>query len=217
MQRRPNLLRSERLPPEPRQRRSLEKRARLKDAALALFNAHGYERTSIEEIAKRGNLATGTFYQHYRSKRQLLLVLMEDLLTAMSQLNLQPSAGGNPRTLLRELLARAFTTDRRYLGAYRAWREAMLSDPHLARDWREIREWTTQRVVALLTLLQQWPGARKDIAIAPLAEVVDTLGWSLLEKPAFMSLEQVNARIDAATHLIYHAVFLDTPEQRSVH
>ena len=34
MQRRPNLLRSERLAPEPRQRRSFEKRARLKDAAL---------------------------------------------------------------------------------------------------------------------------------------------------------------------------------------
>lgn len=212
MRRRPNLVRSEKLAPEPRQRRSREKRARLKDAALALFYAHGYERTSIEDIAQRANLATGTFYQHYRSKRQLLLVLMEDLLTAMSQLNLQASADGNPRSLLRELLARAFTTDRRYLGAYRAWREAMLSDPHLARDWREIRKWTTQRVVALLTLLQQWPGARKDVAIAPLAEVVDTLGWSLLEKPAFISTEQANARIDAATHLIYHAVFLDSAE-----
>ncbi len=211
MQRRPNLLRSERLPPEPRQWRSREKRARLKDAALALFNAHGYERTSIEEIAKRANLATGTFYQHYRSKRQLLLVLMEDLLTAMSQLNLQPTAG-NPRALLRELLARAFTTDRRYLGAYRAWREAMLSDPHLARDWREIREWTTQRVVALLTLLQQGPAARKDIAITPLAEVIDTLGWSLLEQAASISSAQANASIDAATHLIYHALFLDTPQ-----
>lgn len=217
MQHRPNLLRSEKLPPGPRQRRSREKRARLKDAALALFNARGYERTSIEEIARRANLATGTFYLHYRSKRQLLLVLMEDLLTAMSQLNLQPTAGGNPRALLRELLARAFTADRRYLGAYRAWREAMLSDPQLARDWREIRAWTTQRVAALLTLLQQWPGARKDIVIVPLAEVVDTLGWSLLEKPAFMSLEQVNARIDAATHLIYHAVFLDTPEESATH
>lgn len=217
MQRRPNLVRSEKLAAEPRQRRSHEKRARLKDAALALFYANGYERTSIEEIAQRANLATGTFYQHYRSKRQLLLVLMEDLLDAMSRLNLQPNADSNPRELLRELLARAFTTDRRYLGAYRAWREAMLSDPHLAREWRNIREWTRQRVVALLTSLQRWPGARKDIAIAPLAEMVDTLGWSLLEKPASMSLKHANARIDAATHLIYHALFLDTTEDRTAH
>jgi len=209
MRSRPNLVKSEKLPPEPRQRRSREKRARLKHAALALFYARGYERTSIEDIAKRANLATGTFYQHYRSKRQLLVVLMEDLLTAMSQLSLQPDAGGDPRELLRGLLTRAFTTDRRYLGAYRAWREAMLSDPHLAQDWRDIRQWTTQRVAALLMVLQQRPGARQDIAIAPLAELVDTLGWSLLDKPAFLSLGQVNARIDAATHLIYHALFLD--------
>lgn len=208
-------MKSETLPPEPRQRRSREKRARLKDAALALFYAHGYERTSIEEIAKRANLATGTFYQHYRSKRQLLLVLMDDLLAAMSQLSLHPDSDADPRQLLRELLARAFTTDRRYLGAYRAWREAMLSDPSLAQDWRDIREWTTQRVTALLTLLQQSPGGRKDVAIPPLAEVIDTLCWSLLDKPAFMSLELANARIDAATQLIYHALFLDTPQQRA--
>jgi AcrR family transcriptional regulator len=212
MQRRPNLVRSEKLSPEPRQQRSREKRARLKEAALALFYAQGYERTSIEEIAQRANLATGTFYQHYRSKRQLLLVLMENLLTAMSRLNLQPDRAGNARTLLRELLARAFTTDRHYLGAYRAWREAMLSDPQLARSWREVRKWTTQRIVALLTLLQQWPGARRDVAIAPLAEVIDTLGWSLLEKAASVSSSQTKASIDAATHLIYHALFLDTPE-----
>ena len=216
MRPRPDLLSSESLPPEPRQRRSREKRARLKDAALALFYAQGYERTSIEDIAKRANLATGTFYRHYRSKRQLLLVLMEDLLTAMSQLSFQPAAGISPHTLLRALLARAFTTDLQYLGAYRAWREAMLSDPQLALDWQEIREWTTQRVLALLTLLRQAPGARNDFAIAPLADVIDTLGWSLLDRSATMSLAQVNARIDAATHLIYHSIFSDTAEQNKL-
>jgi len=114
------------------------------------------------------------------------------------------------------LLARAFTTDLQYLGAYRAWREAMLSDPQLALDWQEIREWTTQRVLALLTLLRQAPGARKDFAIAPLADVIDTLGWSLLDRSATMSLAQVNARIDAATHLIYHSIFSDTAEQNKL-
>jgi AcrR family transcriptional regulator len=210
---RPDLLKSETLPPEPTQRRSREKRVRLNRAALALFYAYGYERTSIEQIAKLANLATGTFYQHYRSKRQLLLVLMENFLTAMSQLSLEPRAGSHPRELLRGLLGRAVTTDRRYLGAYRAWREAMLADPLLARDWLEIRAWTTQRITALLTLLQQYPGARKDVAIAPLAEVIDGLGWSLLEHRPFMSLEQANANIDAVTDLIYHAIFLDASRE----
>ena len=77
---RPNLLAGEDLPPEPQQKRSLENRVQLKIAALALFGEKGFERTSVEEIARRANLAVGGFYLHYRSKRQLLLALMDDLL-----------------------------------------------------------------------------------------------------------------------------------------
>ena len=123
---RPNLLKFEQLPPEPRQRRSQEKRKRLKDAALQLFRSRGYERTSVEQITKRANLATGSFYQHYRSKQQLLLALMDELLAAMGQLSLRPNYSGDVRASLRELLARGFANDLRYLGAYRAWEEAVL-------------------------------------------------------------------------------------------
>ena len=209
MKHRPQLLKSEDLPPEPRQRRSQEKRERLKDAALRLFNARGYERTSIEEIAERANLATGTFYQHYRSKRQLLLALMDDFLAGVARLNLQPTPTADVREMLRGLLARGLSTDRRYLGAYRAWREATLSDAELATTQCHIRNWTTQRVTALLTLLQQWRGARPNVDIAVLAEVIDTLCWTLLEDPVFISREYSEARIAAVTDLIYHAMFLD--------
>ena len=43
---RPNLLYGENLPADPLQKRSLEKRERLKAAGLALFAEKGYERTS---------------------------------------------------------------------------------------------------------------------------------------------------------------------------
>src|SRR5215471_5368697 len=90
--RRPNLLAGEDLPPAPVQERSLEKRARLKAAALALFGERGYEGAAIEEIASRAGLAVGGFYQHFRSKRQLLLALMDELLEKLSRLDLRPGA-----------------------------------------------------------------------------------------------------------------------------
>lgn len=207
--RRPNLLKSEDLPPEPRQERSREKRARLKDAALVLFGLHGYERTSVADIARRAHLATGSFYQHYRSKRQLLLALMDDLLAAMARLKLQPSPTADVRAGLREILARGFSTDRRYIGAYRAWREAALYDLELACNELDIRQWTTKRIAALLTLLQQWPRARPGVNINALAQVIDTLCWSLLEQPIHFSRDELDAQVDAAIHLIYHAMFLD--------
>jgi AcrR family transcriptional regulator len=206
---RPNLLAGEDLPPEPRQKRSLEKRARLKAAGLILFGEKGYERTSIDEIARRAKLAVGGFYQHFRSKRQLLLALMDDLLEKLSRLDFRPQTGANARAVVHELLSRAFSHDLRYLGAYRAWQEAVLSDPELARRHQEIHAWTTTRVTNVFQLLLRLPGARAEVDVAGLARVMDSFFWSLLAQAVCMSEVELRRRIDSATHLIYHAMFND--------
>jgi AcrR family transcriptional regulator len=210
---RPNLLVREDLPPAPRQKRSLDKRARLKAHGLTLFSEKGYEGTSVDEIARRAKLAVGTFYQHFRSKRQLLLVLMDELLEKLSQVNLRPTAVADVRAGLHELLSHAFATDLRYLGAYRAWREAMLSDPELARKQGEIHAWTTSRVLAVFQFLQHLPGARRRVDVAGLARVMDSFFWSLLGQAAQMPKAELNQWIDSATHLIYHALFTDSPKK----
>ena len=211
---RPNLLSGEDLPPEPRQKRSLEKRARLKAAGLALFGEKGYESTSIDEIARRAKLAVGTFYQHFRSKRQLLLALMDELLDKLSQLDFRPRGVSDVRAVVRELLARAFSHDLRYLGAYRAWQEAVLSDSELARKQVQIHAWTTTRVTTVFQILQQLPGARPGVDVPGLARVMDTFFWSLLAQAVRMPAVELNQWIDSATHLIYHALFFDPPESR---
>jgi AcrR family transcriptional regulator len=212
---RPDLLTGEDLPPEPLQRRSLDKRARLKEAGLALFGKKGYEGTSIEEIARRANLAVGGFYQHFRSKRQLLLTLMDDLLESLSELDLRPAApAGDLRAGLRDLLSAAFSRDLRYLGAYRAWQEAVLSDPALARKQRDIHGWTTTRIAAVFTLLQRLPGARTGVDIPGLARAMDSFFWSLLGQALRLPGGELNRWIDSATHLMYHAMFTDQPRKR---
>ena len=208
---RPNLLRGENLPPSPLQQRSRVKHERLQAAALALFGENGYEGTSIDEIARRANLAMGTFYQHYRSKRQLLLALMDDLLEGLSRLELRP-VGSDVRLGLRGLLARAFSTDLRYLGAYRAWQEAALSDSDLATKQQQIHAWTTARVQALFSALQQHPRARRGVDIAALARVMDSFFWNLLAQAVQFSKPELNQWLDAATHLIYHALVTDVSE-----
>jgi len=214
VRKRPNLLAGEDLPSEPRQKRSLEKRPRLKAAGLALFGEKGYERTSIEEIARRAKLAVGGFYQHFRSKRQLLLVLMDELLEKLSQLELRPRARGDVRAGLWELLSVAFSHDLRYLGAYRAWQEAVLSDPGLAKKQLEIQAWTTARVTAVFQSLQQLPGARSKVDVPGLARAMDSFFWNLLGQAVHLPRVELNQWIDSATHLIYHALFLDPKRRR---
>ncbi len=210
---RPNLLAGEDLPPDPLQKRSREKRARLKTAGLALFAEKGFEGASVEDIASRAKLAVGGFYQHFHSKRQLLLVLMDELLEKLSRLNLRPQGVSDPRSSLRALLKGAFSHDLRYLSAYRAWQEAVLSDPDLASKQRQIRAWTTARVTAVFRFFQQLPGARNGVDIAGLAHAMDTFFWALLAQAVQSPKAQLSRQIDSATHLIYHALFTDRPTE----
>jgi AcrR family transcriptional regulator len=210
---RPNLLAGENVPPAPRQKRSLGKRARLKASGLVLFGEKGYEGTSVDEIARRAKLAVGTFYQHFRSKRQLLLALMDELLEKLSQLDFRPGATADARAVIHELLGRAFSHDLRYLGAYRAWQEAVLSDPDLAGKQTEIHAWTTTRVTTVFQALQRLPGARTGVDIPGLARVMDSFFWSLLAQAVRMSEVELDRWIDSATHLIYHVMFVDAPKK----
>ena len=210
---RPALRAREALPAAGHQKRSLDKRERLKAAALARFGDVGYERAAIEDIARDARVAVGGFYRHFRSKRQLLLVLVDDLLRELEGVSLRPDATVPPRVALRELLDRAFSADLRYVGAYRAWEEAARSDPALARLRTEVRAWTASRVARVFTALQQWPGARPDLDIPGLATMMNSLFWNMLAD-ARADRRSLRRSIDAATHLMFHALFTDGPPQR---
>ncbi len=184
--------------------------ARLKSAALDLFAEQGYEKTSIDQISLRAKLAVGGFYQHFRSKRQLLLVLMDDLLEQLNQLNLRPDVGVDIRTGLHRMLAQAFSVDLRYLGVYRAWQEAVLSDPDLSHAHQTIHGWTTARVLKVFKALSQLPGARSGVDVVVLARVMDTFFWSLLAEALRLPKGERHKRVESATHLIYHAMFVDS-------
>src|SRR5437764_12820647 len=81
---RPDLLAGQHFPAPPQQERSRRKREALLQSALVLFAERGYEQTSIEDIAHQAGVAVGGFYQHFASKRQILLVLMDRLLQEAS-------------------------------------------------------------------------------------------------------------------------------------
>jgi AcrR family transcriptional regulator len=54
-------------------------RRRILDAAEAVFGAKGYHAASVTEITQRAQVAQGTFYLYFHSKREIFLKLVEDL------------------------------------------------------------------------------------------------------------------------------------------
>src|SRR5262249_26025196 len=154
-------------------------------------------RTSINDIARRAGLPVGSFYQHFRSKRQLLLCLMDELLEKLSRIEFQPGSGANVRTVIRDLLTQAFSQDLHYLGAHRAWEEAALSDVDLARKQSRIHAWTTSRVQAVFERFQQLPGARSRVDLTGLAQAMDSFFWSMLGQAARNPRKDLSRAIDS--------------------
>ena len=213
---RPPLLDSgEDLPAPPRQKRSLATRQKILDAARDLFTEKGYHATAIAEITARAGTAAGAFYIYFRSKRQLLIVLMTELLDRLHHLDLRPKGGSDIHAGLRNFLAAVFRADRRYYGVVRAWQEAALADTGLAAMQAGIEAWTQLRILRVFQALQQYPNARPDRDLASFAKMMDRHFWSILARGASMSPRNFNREVRIAADVIYHYLFRDKIEGRA--
>jgi AcrR family transcriptional regulator len=61
-------------------------RARILDAALDVFSEHGFEGSSLQEIADRLNLTKAALYYYFRSKDELLEALVEPAITGVTDI-----------------------------------------------------------------------------------------------------------------------------------
>ena len=73
-------------PPEGlRSRKKVKTRLAIEDAALALFEAQGYEATTVEEIAELAEVSTTTFFRYFPTKAEVLLSDHGEQLPALHQ------------------------------------------------------------------------------------------------------------------------------------
>lgn len=212
----PVLSTGEEEPAAPRQSRSIEKRKRLLRAARQLFAEKGYEATSIQEIAAKGGAAAGAFYIYFRSKRSLLIVLMNELLLRLASLNLQPAGGGDVRDGLRKFLAQALRADREYYGVVRAWQEAALSDAELGAMQNAVHAWTQARVLGVFQVLQGHPNARRGCDLPAFARMMDRHFWSLLARGASMRGRDFDHEVELAAEVIYRYLFREGRRRKSL-
>ena len=56
---------------------------RLREAAFELFERHGYDATSVDEIADLAGVGRSTFFRHFRSKEDVIFPDHSDLLARM--------------------------------------------------------------------------------------------------------------------------------------
>jgi AcrR family transcriptional regulator len=64
--------------PGRRERNKLQKRARIVDAARALFQRQGFAETTTQQIAEAADIGTGTLFLYAKSKEDLLIMVFKD-------------------------------------------------------------------------------------------------------------------------------------------
>ena len=203
---RPDLLAQQDLPRGPQQKRSERKRTKLVNAALELFAERGFEATTVEDIAQSAGVAVGGFYRHFRTKRQALLVLMDRLIGELEGVYLGLNGVKDTRAGIEGAVRRGMVVDQAYSGAYRAWREAVLSDSSLKRLNLRLEQWTQARLEAVLRLAASASNARPSLDLSTLSLLLNLLFWRLAEEGPKKSSDRL---IQSLTDLIYHGLFVN--------
>ncbi len=130
-----------------------ERRRQILDAAATVFARRGYHQARTREIAREAGLAEGTIYNYFPSKRDLLLGLLDMVVTeSIPQMYQEPESDDLAA------LARAFLHDRlemleRNQQLFKAVVPEMINDEELR--WGYLRQVIVHLVNALAPLQQR--------------------------------------------------------------
>lgn len=152
------------------------------DAAAELFTRHGFDRTTVEEIADGAGVSKGAIYLHFPSKDALFEAVLAREMVAHTRAWLQymeadpegGTLGGIYRNTLRALHASPLMTaimrqDRQIIGSYLR-RPDSLFDTDYAKASR----------VELVERLQEAGVVRRDVDAKVASHIMDVLGYGLV-------------------------------------
>jgi AcrR family transcriptional regulator len=172
-----------------RERKRIETREKLYQAAMQLFAKHGFFATTTEDITEAADVGQGTFFNYFPTKGHVLIVLSEKQLAKLEAARIEAETGKlKIRDVLRKLVHRIVQE----LAPSRALTRSLLT-AFVAHD--EIRELMAQTMgsgrehIAKICALGQQRGEIKrshninDLAFTFQRSVVGTLLlWAMQSK-----------------------------------
>jgi AcrR family transcriptional regulator len=187
-----------------RQERAAETQAALKAAARRLFAERGFVNTRITDITAAAGRATGSFYDHYTSKDELLAALLADM-EAQADAELGDRAEHAPehdladRETLREHLDVAWRVFEAHLPVMVALFQAnVVGDLASGRAWRSLSGETAmlRRHLEVARDAGRYVPGDPEIVAAAIGGMLSMLGFAVLtagpEAPRASSAEIVD-------------------------
>ena len=202
-----------RRPRKPQQARAVRTRSRVLDAAVACFEAHGFDETTTAMIAERAGVAVGTVYGYFTDKRDILLELLDSVVRAEADAviaRLDPASweGGDPLELARSLIDMVFHTQRMRPGIQRILWERYFKDAAFRAAFDQIREQIRGAIDAFLDAVDARGLARplRDRELAS-AVILNAVQWNATQALLAGDPERIDHAAHATAELIVRYVF----------
>ena len=94
-----------------REKKKRQTRKAILEAAIHLFGSNGYDKTSIDQLARKAGVGKGTIYSYFRSKSEILLAFCDDELEYLHE-EMEPRRDDNTPFL--DALVEIFMIEFRY-------------------------------------------------------------------------------------------------------
>jgi AcrR family transcriptional regulator len=145
----------------PVQKRGIETRQKIIEAAEALFAEKGYHKTNALEIAARAGVATGSFYGYFNNKKEVLIEVIRNFYANASdrvlnryQVQVRDNSTDNYREgkkLIHYMIEALFTTHEINPALHRELMAMVLLDREVEEINREEERKVIRAMIALLS------------------------------------------------------------------
>jgi AcrR family transcriptional regulator len=148
--------------PRPRRGSPGETRERLIAAAAKLFNKDGYHGTDSNRIAEAAGYSPGTFYKHFKDKRDIFLATYDTwVVSEWEAVEKELAASDSHEALARRLVLLTIDFHTRWRGLRASLLELAFKDPVVKRFYRRKRRGQLDLMAKLRAQLGN-PGHRRE-------------------------------------------------------
>jgi AcrR family transcriptional regulator len=127
-----------------------ERRARILDAAVEVFAEHGYTAAKMQEIAARAGVVPSVLYDHFGSKRELHITLLEAHSAQLREQSLKPPEGASVEEMVRASIASYFEFVEKDPFFFRFLHRDLPADPEIADVRQELADRGTAGIADLI-------------------------------------------------------------------
>jgi AcrR family transcriptional regulator len=157
----------------PRTSRGERTRARLCEAARAVFAERGYAPTRVEDVVEAAGVSHGTFYTYFDNKAAILDALIDATATDLQAVVDDPWDGPDGAATIEAVIDRFVAVFAAHGDVMRAWLEASAHEPHFRQRLREVRRGYVQRVAEVLEPVLAPTSHDPGVAAAALVAMVE--------------------------------------------